>query len=57
MVKNSKGEKIALVKNPLLSLYDPRNYKNKDGSQREVSDKIKYEINIVEDTDSTPQAE
>lgn len=47
LVKNAKGEKVKLVKNPLLSLYDPRNRTDKDGNPRKVPDSVKFEVSIV----------
>jgi predicted MPP superfamily phosphohydrolase len=49
MVKNAAGDKLALVKNPMLTLKDPREFLDKDGNPRQVNDKVMYELSIVED--------
>lgn len=46
MVKNSKGEKVALVKNPVLSLFDPRKNEKRAGN---VPEKLKYELMLAEE--------
>lgn len=49
MVKNSKGEKVALAKNPLISLYDPRKRQVEEGKERKVPDNLLFEVTLVED--------
>lgn len=49
MVKNTSGDKLALVKNPILMLKDPRDFLDKDGNPRQVNEKVMYELSIVED--------
>lgn len=44
LVKNSQGEKVALIKNPFVNLYDPRN--NED---RNVPEKLLFELSISEE--------
>lgn len=50
MVKNSKGEKVALVKNPTLFFNDPRQPK-KDGTVPNVPDFILENIGFTLETE------
>ena len=49
MVKDSEGNKITLVKNPLISLRDPRTIVKKDGTNPKVPEVILFELSIAED--------
>ncbi len=49
MVKNSKGEKVALVKNPIVSLYDPRNNQKRDTSK--LPESLLYEVTLKEEVE------
>lgn len=48
MVKGADGNKLALVKNPILTLRDPRTITRKDGSTPNVPESVLYELSIVE---------
>jgi len=47
LVKDGKGNKKTVVKNPVLSLKDPREFENRAGK---VPEKLLFEVSIVEET-------
>lgn len=45
LVKNSQGEKVAVLKNPYINLYDPRN----NEKRQNVPEKLMFELSVSEE--------
>ncbi len=50
LVKDSKGNKITVVKNPRVSLRDPRRNEKRDASK--IPEKLLYEVTLVQDEEN-----
>lgn len=56
-VRNSKGEVVTKVVNPLISFFDPRKSKQQEGKEpRQVSEKLRFEAFVVEADSSSETA-